>query len=200
MKKHTVSIPVKVADFFEDLENAECGMAYRLLINYITTGKMPALAGKPSAVKLAMKYAVEKMQRSVARRFPPREASEETHTDEANLTQTADLRQESGHKESPALGGESQSVEAAKEADGAGPAVDNKASGDDCDAGDKKTSKEVPQEHINTMQKVVKLAVKVCSTRKLRRDKIVSQLHERFPGLYRDIIYNDYGDVVLIPA
>lgn len=86
MAKHSISIPKKVTGFFEDLEDAERGMAYSILLKYIETGVMPSLDGKPSAVKIAIRYAVEKMQRSIARRFAVPQPESDTATEISRQT------------------------------------------------------------------------------------------------------------------
>lgn len=57
-----------------------------------------------------------------------------------------------------------------------------------------------PDEHIRTMKKVVALAFKLCSTKAKRDDKIFEEMNKRYPGQYKDIIYDDRGNVLLVPA
>lgn len=56
------------------------------------------------------------------------------------------------------------------------------------------------EEHTHIMRKVVDLAYRTCSTNARREDKIRSELERRFPGQYRDIIYDSRANVILVPA
>lgn len=90
MKRHTFSIPKKIVDFFEDLEDAERGMAYSILLKYLETGVVEPLDGKPSAVKLAIKYAVEKLRRRIERRFPQPAVQTTPESEPVNSADPAD--------------------------------------------------------------------------------------------------------------
>lgn len=58
----------------------------------------------------------------------------------------------------------------------------------------------VPPEHIRMMKKVVDLAHRTCSTKAKRDEKIQSELHRRYPGVYAGIEYDKAGNVILCPA
>lgn len=178
MAKHTISFPVKVIQFFEDLDDAERGVAYSLLIKYIQTGQVPDVSGRPSAVKLAIRYAVEKMQRSVQRRFA---AARATVPD-----QPADAGKQSGQDIKAVQETSQVTPPPDKIPDNPGPVIFNDPS--------------IPRAHIDCMEEIVRRVRRTCPAPDAQMRKIIEQLHCIFPGLYSHITVTGEGKVKLCRA
>ena len=56
------------------------------------------------------------------------------------------------------------------------------------------------KEHIEKMKKVVALAYRTRRTRRSIDEKIREELHQRYPGQYKDIMYDRLGHVYLFPV
>ena len=202
MNKKPIAIPAEVISAINFLEPAERGMAYTAIFAHIFETPFdldtlsPAARAAFEMAKIILAPALRRRQRAAERAAAKKlakEAEKEASTP-SRAVQSVQLDK---------LDQSTQSAQPSQEQE----EVDGRAVIDSLMQFYKERDMEqqyledIPdyRRHLGVMRQVVKKAYRVCTTAEGRDKRIREQLEWRFPGMYKDIIYNDKGKLLLVP-
>ena len=210
MNKKPIAIPAEVILAVNFLEPADRGMAYTAIFAHIFETPFeldtlsPAARAAFEMAKIILAPALRRRQRAAEQaaakklaKEAAKEVPKEPEKEASTPSRAVQLDQLDQPPQSPQP---SQGQEGQEEVDGRA-VIDSLMQFYKERDMEQQYLEDIPdyRQHLGVMRQVVKKAYRVCTTAEGRDKRIREQLEWRFPGMYKDIIYNDKGKLLLVP-